>query len=113
MNINDLVKQLHMMENAAATEAADTIERLQNNLLDAIMARRNVCRLLDVAMEQNERVRAELEEARKEIEETLGLLDYAVKEADDFHDECHGGPIGGDPKMDAARRKAAGKKKGE
>jgi len=37
------------------------------------------------------------------VGELRKLLDHAVKQADGWYDDCHGGPIDDDPLMDAAR----------
>ena len=42
-------------------------------------------------------------EARKNYFSYLEMLAYAVKEADAWHDECRGGPIVGDAKIDEIR----------
>jgi chromosome segregation ATPase len=81
----------------ACEEVAATLESLRAELDDATQAKQNVCSLLDQALEQNERLKVELEEARK-------LLAHAVKEADGWHDECRGGPIQDDPLIEAARQ---------
>lgn len=37
------------------------------------------------------------------IDRIMALLAHAVNKADEWHDECHGGPIKGDVLMDEAR----------
>lgn len=55
-------------------EAAEAIEQLQRDLADAIAAKRNACRLLDSALERNEVMKGELEEARRDA----GRLEIAL-----------------------------------
>jgi serine phosphatase RsbU (regulator of sigma subunit) len=69
--------------------------------------------LMSEAADALSQLQAENAELRRELEEARRLLAHAVKEADAWHDECHGEPITDDPMMEAARQMVARQQQGD